>query len=261
MERLDGRRPDELRPVRLTRAFLRHAEGSCLIEVGETKVICAATVEPKVPLWLRGAGQGWVTAEYAMLPRATAQRTPRERNQGRQGGRTMEIQRLVGRSLRSVVDLGALGERTIWLDCDVLQADGGTRTAAVTGSFVALVDALLTLKGEAKWERLPLTDFLAATSVGVVDETPLLDLAFAEDSRAAVDMNVVMTAAGGLVEVQGTGEGRPFSRAELDRLLELAADGIARLVAVQQEALGEAARLVGGWKLGHRARGGVEEPS
>ncbi|MGE5554524.1 MAG: ribonuclease PH [Betaproteobacteria bacterium] len=261
MERLDGRRPNQLRPVRLTRAFLKYAEGSCLIEVGETKVICAATIEPKVPLWLRGAGQGWVTAEYAMLPRATAQRTPRERNQGKQGGRTMEIQRLVGRSLRSVVDLGALGERTIWLDCDVLQADGGTRTAAVTGSFVALVDALLTLKDEAKWEKLPLTDFLAATSVGVVEETPLLDLAFAEDSKAAVDMNVVMTAAGKLVEVQGTGEGRPFSRVELNQLLDLASEGIEQLIASQKEALGEAADLVGGWQRGHRARGGVEEPS
>lgn len=261
MERLDGRKPDELRPVKLTRGFLKHAEGSCLIEVGETKVICAATVEGKVPPWLRGAGQGWVTAEYAMLPRATAVRTPRERNLGRQGGRTMEIQRLVGRSLRSVVDLTALGERTVWLDCDVLQADGGTRTAAVTGAFLALVDALLRLKGDAKWERLPLTDFLAATSVGVVEETPLLDLAFAEDSKAAVDMNVVMTGAGGLVEVQGTGEGRPFSRRELDELLTLAHEGVTRLIAFQKEALGQAAQLVGGWKVAHRPRGGVEEPS
>jgi ribonuclease PH len=261
MKRPDGRRPDELRPVRLTRSFLKHAEGSCLIEVGETKVICAATVEPRVPMWLRGAGQGWVTAEYAMLPRATAQRTPRERSLGKQGGRTMEIQRLVGRSLRSVVDLGALGERTIWLDCDVLQADGGTRTAAVTGSFIALVDALLTLKSEAKWEKLPLTDFLAATSVGVVEETPLLDLAFAEDSKAAVDLNIVLTSAGGLVEVQGTGEARPFTRAELDQLLDLASEGIRQLIEAQKAALGEAAALVGGWKLGRRARGGLEEPA
>ncbi|HHW13391.1 MAG TPA: ribonuclease PH [Firmicutes bacterium] len=261
MERFDGRRPDELRPVRLTRSFLKHAEGSCLIEVGETKVLCAATVEGKVPPWLRGSGHGWVTAEYAMLPRATVTRTPRERSQGKIGGRTYEIQRLVGRSLRSVVDLAALGERTIWLDCDVIQADGGTRTAAVTGAFVALVDALLALKSETNWERLPLTGFLAATSVGVVDETPLLDLAFAEDSKAAVDMNVVMTEAGELVEVQGTGEARPFSRTELDRLLALAEQGIARLIAAQKEALGETAVLVGGWKVAHRARGGVEEPS
>jgi ribonuclease PH len=261
MERLDGRQAGELRPVRLTRRFLKHAEGSCLIEVGETQVICAATVESKVPPWLRGAGQGWVTAEYAMLPRSTATRTPRERTLGKQGGRTMEIQRLVGRSLRAVVDLAALGERTVWLDCDVLQADGGTRTASVTGAFVALVDALASLKEDAKWERLPLTDFLAATSVGVVEETPLLDLAFAEDSKAAVDMNVVMTGAGGLVEVQGTGEGRPFSREELDRLLALATDGVAQLIAIQKEALGETARLVGGWKVANRARGGVTEPA
>lgn len=259
MERHDGRSPEDLRPVRLTRAYLKHAEGSCLIELGETKVICAATVEPKVPPWLRGAGQGWVTAEYAMLPRSTATRTPRERLPGRLGGRTYEIQRLVGRSLRSVVDLTALGERTVWLDCDVLQADGGTRTASVTGAFVALVDALLTLKEEAGWEKLPLTDFLAATSVGVVEGTPLLDLAFSEDSKAEVDMNVVMTGRGGLVEVQGTGEGRPFSRAELDRLLELAASGVERLIAAQKEALGGAAALVGGWTGEHRARRGLEE--
>lgn len=261
MERLDGRRSDQLRPVRLTRAYLKHAEGSCLIEVGETKVICAASVEGRVPPWLRGAGQGWVTAEYAMLPRSTATRTPRERSLGKQGGRTMEIQRLVGRSLRSVVDLGALGERTIWLDCDVLQADGGTRTAAVTGAFVALVDALAALRNDTGWERLPLTDFLAATSVGVVEETPLLDLAFAEDSKAAVDMNVIMTGSGGLVEVQGTGEGRPFSRQELEGLLDLAGQGVSQLVALQKEVLGERAGLVGGWKLGHRARGGVDEPA
>lgn len=259
MVRLDGRRPDELRPVRLTRGYLKHAEGSCLIEVGETKVICAATVEGKVPPWMRGAGHGWVTAEYAMLPRATATRTPRERNQGRQGGRTMEIQRLVGRSLRSVVDLSALGERTVWLDCDVLQADGGTRTASVTGAFVALVDALSKLKGDAGWEKLPLIDFLAATSVGVVEGAPLLDLAFAEDSKAEVDMNVVMTGREGLVEVQGTGEARPFSRAEFDELLALAGGGIRRLIEVQKEALGDAARFVGGWSSERRARGGVEE--
>lgn len=261
MVRLDGREADELRPVRLTRRFLKHAEGSCLIEVGETKVICAASIENKVPPWLRGAGQGWVTAEYAMLPRSTSTRTPRERTLGKQGGRTMEIQRLVGRSLRSVVELSALGERTVWLDCDVLQADGGTRTASVTGAFVALVDALAGIKAEAKWEYLPLTDFLAATSVGVVEDTPLLDLAFAEDSKAAVDMNVVMTSAGGLVEVQGTGEGRPFSRAELDRLLALATEGVGKLIDLQKAELGETARLVGGWKGANRARGGVTEPA
>ncbi|MGE5509285.1 MAG: ribonuclease PH [Chitinophagales bacterium] len=259
MERPDGRRPDELRPVKFTRNFLKHAEGSCLIEVGETKVLCAASLESKVPPWLRGNGQGWVTAEYAMLPRATGTRTPRERSTGKQSGRTLEIQRLVGRSLRSVIDLTALGERTIWLDCDVIQADGGTRTASVTGAFLALADALLTIRRDAGWERLPLTGFLAATSVGIVEGEPRLDLAFAEDSKADVDMNVVMTDRGEFVEVQGTGESRPFSRAELDGLLGLAGEGISRLIALQKEALGEAAALVGGWKSGNRPRVGVAE--
>jgi ribonuclease PH len=259
MERPDGRRPDELRPVRFTRNYLKHAEGSCLIEVGETKVLCAASLEGKVAPWLRGSGHGWVTAEYAMLPRATGTRTPRERSTGKQSGRTLEIQRLVGRSLRAVIDLTALGERTIWLDCDVIQADGGTRTASVTGAFIALADALFTIRHDAGWERLPLHGFLAATSVGLVDGEPRLDLAFAEDSKADVDMNVVMTSSGDFVEVQGTGEGRPFTRAELDQLLGLAGEGVARLIAQQKEALGEVAALVGGWKSGNRSRVGVAE--
>ena len=245
LARLDGRSYDRLRPVHIIRDYIKHAEGSVLIEIGETKVICTATVEDKVPIWLRGSGHGWLTAEYAMLPRATPQRNIREVNKGRQSGRTMEIQRLVGRSLRSAIDLSALGDRTIWLDCDVVQADGGTRTAAVTGAFVALVDAVARIfPGQ---ENLPLFDFLAATSVGILDGEPMLDLCYAEDSRAQVDMNLVMTGAGRIVEIQGTAEGAPFTRAELDRMLFLATKGLAELVDYQRAALGQTANRVGRW--------------
>jgi ribonuclease PH len=231
------RAPDELRPVRLTRGFTRHAAGSVLAEFGDTRVLCTASVEDRVPPFLRGAGQGWVTAEYGMLPGATHERTAREAARGKQGGRTLEIQRLVGRSLRAAMDLPALGERTITLDCDVLQADGGTRTAAITGAWVALHDALVHLRDDGRLEGWPLQTQVAAVSVGVYQGTPVVDLDYAEDSAAETDMNVVMNAAGGLIEVQGTAEGVAFSRAELDAMLDLAAGGIEQLVAAQTRAL------------------------
>jgi ribonuclease PH len=234
----------ELRPVAITRGFTRFAEGSVLIEVGDTRVLCNVSVEDKVPPFLKGMGQGWITAEYAMLPRATPTRTMREATRGRLGGRTMEIQRLIGRSLRAAVDLYALGERTLWVDCDVIQADGGTRTAAITGAYVALVDALAHIRSD-PGQSLPVLDFLAATSVGVIGDQAVLDLDYQEDSMARVDMNVVMTGRGQLVELQGTGEGAPFSPAELDRLLQLARDGIDRLIGLQREALGSLALEVG----------------
>jgi len=246
LERRDGRRPNELRPVTIRRGFSKYAEGSVLIEMGDTKVVCTATVEDRVPLWRKGSGAGWVTAEYGMLPRATLARTPREAATGRQGGRTLEIQRLIGRALRAVVDLPRLGERTITLDCDVLQADGGTRTAAITGAYVALVDSLAHLFAEYPQLPLPVTDFVAATSVGVVDGQVLLDLCYDEDSRAGVDMNVVMTGSGQLVEVQGTAEGTPFDRTILNELLDLAAAGIEQLVRAQRDALGDVAARIGG---------------
>ena len=241
MERVDGRKPDQLRPVRITRNYNKHAEGSVLIEVGDTRVICTATVEERLPLFLKGEGKGWVTAEYGMLPRATGTRTAREAARGRIGGRTHEIQRLIGRSIRSVVDLAALGERTILLDCDVIQADGGTRTASITGAFVALVDALKKLKEQGQLARIPIKDFVAATSVGRLNGRIVLDLCYREDSAAEVDMNIVMTGSGRFVEVQGTGEEASFTRAELDRMIELAAQGIGRLVSYQKEVLGAAA--------------------
>ncbi|BCV25730.1 ribonuclease PH [Gelria sp. Kuro-4] len=244
--RADGRRVDEIRPVEIVRHFTRHAEGSVLITAGDTKVICTATVEDKVPPFLRGSGQGWITAEYAMLPRATPVRTVRDAVRGRVSGRSLEIQRLIGRSLRPALNLHALGERTIWLDCDVIQADGGTRTAAVTGSFVALVDAVKYLLGQGQLTASPLVDYVAATSVGVLEGELLLDLSFAEDSQADVDMNCVMTASGTIVELQGTAEAVPFTREQLDRLLDLAASGIRQLIAVQKSVLGEDAALVGG---------------
>lgn len=237
MARADGRKDDEARPFSAELNYLRFAEGSALIEIGNTRVLCAATVEDRAPLFLKGQGTGWVTAEYALLPRSTAERTQRESAKGRIGGRTHEIQRIIGRSLRSVTDLRALGERTILLDCDVLEADGGTRTAAITGAFIALVLALLNLRAANKLRGWPLTDWLAATSVGIVDGRPLLDLNYEEDSRAQVDMNVAMTGDGRYVEIQGTGEGMPFARAELDRLLALAGAGVADLVAQQRAAL------------------------
>ncbi|ADU96107.1 ribonuclease PH [Thermovibrio ammonificans HB-1] len=232
MIRSDGRAPDQLREVKITLDYIKHAEGSCLIEFGDTKVICTASVEEKVPPFLRGTGQGWITAEYAMLPRATAQRMVREAARGKLTGRTQEIQRLIGRSLRSAVDLTALGEVTIWIDCDVIQADGGTRTASITGAFVALYRAL------EKMEKLEaVRSFLAAVSVGIVDGTVLLDLNYEEDSMAEVDMNVVMNEKGEFAEVQGSAEGRPFTRDELDRMLNLASKGIMELISKQKEVL------------------------
>jgi ribonuclease PH len=233
-----GRAADALRPVTLQRAYTCHAEGSVLVSFGQTQVLCTASVEEKVPPHKRGSGQGWVTAEYGMLPRATHTRSDREAAKGKQSGRTQEIQRLIGRSLRSVFDLKALGERTIALDCDVLQADGGTRTAAITGAFVAAHDAVSWLLAQGKLTASPIRGFVAAVSVGVVQGTPLLDLEYTEDSACDTDMNVVMTGSGGFVEVQGTAEGAPFTRAEMDRLLALADQGIRDLVAMQKRALG-----------------------
>lgn len=244
MGRPDGRRPDELRPVTITRHFLKYPEGSVLISLGDTKVICTASVEAGVPSFMRGSGRGWVTAEYGMLPRATPTRTMRDSTKGRQAGRSMEIQRLIGRSLRSIVNLAALGERTIWLDCDVIQADGGTRTASITGVFVALVDALDHLRRQGEIKGFPVNDFLAAVSVGVVDGEPLLDLNFQEDSRAEVDMNVAVTGRGMVVEVQGTGEAEPFSREQLSRMLDLAQSGAARLIEAQRDAFGGLSTLL-----------------
>ncbi len=238
MSRFDGRQPDQLRPVNITPHYLEHPEGSVLVEFGKTKVICTATVEEKVPPFQKGSGQGWVTAEYSMLPRATAVRTVRESSRGKVGGRTMEIQRLIGRALRSIVNLKALGERTIWLDCDVIQADGGTRTASITGAYVALVEALMSLKVKGTLAEIPLVDSLAAVSVGIVQGVPLLDLCYDEDSTAQVDMNVVMTGSGKIVEVQGTAEEKPFSRKELDVLLDLGLKGIKTIVDKQAEVLG-----------------------
>lgn len=240
--RVDGRGSDELRPVRIDPNYLEFAEGSALISIGKTRVLCAATLEEKVPAWMKGRGNGWVTAEYAMLPRSTQERTPRESVKGRPGGRTHEIQRLIGRSLRAVTDLRALGERTLWVDCDVLQADGGTRTAAITGAYVAVALALHKHFTGNVW---PLRAQLAAVSVGVVDERLLLDLAYVEDSRAEVDMNVAMTDGGEFVEVQGTAEAHPFSRERLGAMLDLAAAGIRRLFVAQAEAIAAGRREPG----------------
>ena len=237
--RPDGRQPEQMRPVKVTRDFLRHAEGSVLIEVGDTKVVCTASVEDRVPQFLRDTGQGWVTAEYGMLPRSTKTRTSREASTGRPSGRTFEIQRLVGRSLRGVTDLATLGPRTVWIDCDVIQADGGTRTAAITGAYVALADALHHLRTNGQIPALPLKDFVAATSVGVVDGQAVLDLCYAEDSIADVDMNVIMTGGGKFVEVQGTAEETPFDRPQLDAMLRLASAGIQELIALQRRLLAE----------------------
>jgi ribonuclease PH len=237
-KRSASRAADALRPVTLERGYTAHAEGSVLVSFGHTRVLCTASVEEKVPPHKRGSGEGWVTAEYGMLPRSTHTRNDREAARGKQSGRTQEIQRLIGRSLRTVFDLAKLGERSILLDCDVLQADGGTRTAAITGAFVAAHDAVSWLIKEGKLQSSPIKDFVAAVSVGVVQGTPLLDLEYTEDSACDTDMNVVMTGAGGFVEVQGTAEGAPFSRAEMDRLLALADKGIRELNAAQRKALG-----------------------
>ena len=235
--RHDGRRADEMRPVAISRSVSLYAEGSALIEWGNTRVLCTASVEDKVPPFLKGSGRGWVTAEYAMLPRSTQTRTPRDSVKGI-GGRSHEIQRLIGRSMRSVVDLAALGEKTIWVDCDVLQADGGTRTASITGAFVAVVDALRNLRERQAMKRLPLAGLVAAASAGQVDGAVFLDLDYVEDSRADVDFNVVMTQDGKFVEVQGTGEGGPFSRGSLEEMLDLAERGIRRLIDLQEKCLG-----------------------
>ncbi|HHX25215.1 MAG TPA: ribonuclease PH [Firmicutes bacterium] len=247
MTRHDGRTCKEMRPVKITRGFIKYAEGSVLIEVGDTRVVCTASIEDRVPQFLKGQEKGWVTAEYGMIPRATGERNPREAAKGR-SGRTYEIQRLVGRALRSVVNLESLGERTIWIDCDVIQADGGTRTCAITGAFVALVDAVNSMHPNGNsWNHkpFPVMDFIAATSVGIVDNKVMLDLTFEEDSRAGVDMNVVMTGQGKLVEVQGTAEGSPFTKAQLDEMLKVAEDGIASLIDAQKEVLRELVRKVG----------------
>lgn len=240
-----GRRPEGLRPVRLSPGYLKFAEGSVLVEFGDTRVLCAVSVEDRVPPFLRNTGSGWVTAEYGMLPRSTSTRSPREAAQGRIGGRTHEIQRLIGRSLRAVTDLKALGERTFTVDCDVIQADGGTRTAAITGAWVALHLALEVAVRQGLYPSVPLIDAVAAVSVGIVDGVALLDLDYAEDSSAEVDFNVVMTGAGDFIEVQGTAERRPFSRPRMDDLLDLAAGGIVRLRTIQQEALASAAEGAG----------------
>jgi ribonuclease PH len=234
--RRDGRQPDQLRALTLTRGYTKFAEGSVLVQLGDTRVLCTASIEERVPPFLRGSGQGWVTAEYGMLPRSTQERSPRG---DRTGGRVHEIQRLIGRSLRAVIDLDRLGERTITLDCDVLQADGGTRTASITGAFVALVDALAVLRRAGALQRAPIREFLAATSVGIVEGTPVLDLTYEEDSRARVDMNIVMTESGKFVEIQGTGEGGPFTKAEAATLMQLGERGIVTLVARQRDALAD----------------------
>ncbi len=235
--RPSGRKPDELRAVSFERGFTRHAEGSCLVRFGDTHVLCTASLEEKVPPWLKGGGKGWVTAEYGMLPRATHERTRREAAAGKQSGRTQEIQRLVGRSLRAVVDLVAMGERQITLDCDVLQADGGTRTAAITGSWVALFDCLKGMENRGMFKSWPLKDHVAAISCGIHGGTPVLDLDYAEDSTAGTDANFVMTGSGGIVEIQGTAEGEPFSEQSLHDLLALAKLGIGQLVAKQKAAI------------------------
>ncbi|MFA5005728.1 MAG: ribonuclease PH [Candidatus Omnitrophota bacterium] len=235
MTRIDGRGVDKIRKVTITRNYIKYPEGSCLIELGNTKVICTASVEETVPPFLRNSGTGWVTAEYGMLPRSCNSRIPR----GKDSGRTYEIQRLVGRTLRSVTDMKSLGERTIWIDCDVIQGDGGTRTAAITGSFIALVDALQKLKKDGLINRVPVADYVAATSVGILDGNLILDLCYEEDSKAEVDMNVIMTGSGDFIEIQGTAERKPFSKEKMDAMLEFAKKGIGELFIVQRKLVGD----------------------
>jgi len=244
MKRIDGRQADEMRAVKITRNYLKYPEGSVLIEVGNTKVICAATIEEKVPHFMKGTGAGWINAEYSLLPRSTHVRNVRESSRGKVTGRTHEIQRLIGRALRSVVDLKALGERTIWIDCDVIQADGGTRTAAITGSFVALVDAVNSIYTNQD-KPFPVKEFLGAVSIGVVKDGVIADLCYEEDSAAIVDMNVVMTGSGQFVEVQGTGEKRPFDRGELNKMLAVAEQAVGKLIDYQKDVLGPLS-----WKVG-----------
>ncbi len=243
--RIDGRRCSDLRPVKITPAYLKYPQGSCLIEAGDTKVICSASVEDRVPPFLKGTSSGWITAEYSMLPGATQQRSSREVNRGKQGGRTVEIQRLIGRSLRAAIDLAAVGERTFWIDCDVIQADGGTRTASITGGFVALMLALNAIAPKERWDVPPILDYVAAVSVGVSGGVPVLDLNYAEDSTAEVDMNVVMTGKGEFIEVQGTGEHAPFDMSKLSQLLGLASVGIRSLMDRQRDAIGAIASTIG----------------
>lgn len=235
--RIDGREAHELRPMVVTRHYIKNAQGSVLIEVGETKVICTAMVEEKVPPFLKGQKKGWITAEYEMIPGSTNTRKSRDRNRGKIDGRTMEIQRLIGRSLRSVIDLNKLGERTIWIDCDVIQADGGTRTAAITGSFLALNDALSDMVAKGRIKEMPITNFVAATSVGIYQGEVLVDLCYEEDSNAEVDMNMVMTEDGEIIEIQGTGEERPFKKEELQKMLTLGEESIKRIIAFQKDTL------------------------
>lgn len=237
--RIDGRRADELRTIKATRNFIKHAEGSVLMEIGDTRVICTATIEDKVPPFLKDQKRGWVTAEYAMIPRSALSRIARESSIGRIGGRTHEIQRLIGRALRTVMDLSAIGERTFWMDCDVIQADGGTRTAAITGAYMALCDAVDYAIKNGIIEKNPIKDYLAAVSVGIIRGEIVLDLCYAEDSRAEVDMNIVMTGSGRLVEVQGTAETMPFSKEDMDKMLTLATKGIGRLIEIQKAEIGK----------------------
>ena len=245
MQRIDGRNNEQIRPVKIIRNYLKHAEGSVLIEMGDTKVICTASVDDKVPPFIKGTGKGWITSEYGMLPRSTETRKPRESARGKIDGRTMEIQRLIGRALRSIVNLEKLGEITIYIDCDVIQADGGTRTASITGSFVALVDALYMLVQQEKLEEMPLNGYIAAVSVGIKDGEAILDLNYAEDSTCQVDMNMVMTDRGELIEIQGTGEESPFNKVQLQEMMELAEKGIQELIEIQKQSLGEIADKVG----------------
>lgn len=245
MNRDDGRSYDELRPVKFTRNYTKYAQGSVLVEMGETKVICTATIEDRVPPFLKNTGKGWITAEYSMLPSSTQNRKIRESSRGKVDGRTQEIQRLIGRALRSIVDLDFIGERTIWIDCDVIQADGGTRTASITGSFVALIDALNNLKEEGTIKYIPIKSFVSAVSVGIIEGQPMLDLCYTEDSTAKVDMNIVMTDKGEFVEVQGTGEEAPFSREDLVELLRLGEKGNNELIRLQKEVLGSIVDEIG----------------
>lgn len=245
MDRIDGRQFDELRKVNITRNYLKHPDGSVLMEMGETKVICTAMIDDKIPHFLKGSNTGWITAEYSMLPASTSTRKIRESTRGRREGRSQEIQRLIGRSLRSVVDLSVTGERTIWIDCDVIQADGGTRTASITGAFVALVEALNKLYTKGVIPYIPVSNFVSAVSVGIVGDVPLLDLCYEEDYRAGVDMNIVMTDRGEFVEIQGTGEECTFSLNELEKLIKLGQKGNDELISIQKESLGEIGELVG----------------
>jgi ribonuclease PH len=254
--RNDQRTTNSLRPITITTDFVKHPEGSVLIQVGDTKVICNASIEDRVPPFMRGQGKGWITAEYAMLPRATDQRNIRESSKGKVSGRTMEIQRLIGRALRAVVDLDKIGERTVWVDCDVIQADGGTRTASITGAFVAVVLAFGKLLDKKTLSKMPVIDYLAATSVGVLpDKTEVLDLNYEEDSKAHVDMNIVMTGAGEFVEIQGTGEEATFSQHQLHTMLELVNSGLTEIIAKQKELLGELANRIGETKSGNTTGG------